>query len=730
MHENQKWHLNPQQKEAVEHGEGPLLVLAGAGSGKTRAITYRIAHLILHRGIPAKGILAVTFTNKAAGEMKDRLSTILGLKARELWLGTFHSLGLHILRRDGHHIGIDPDFIVYDDDDQLQLVKLAMLELGINERSFNPRGILFHIDQAKNRGSLPKEYKNDPFMEVVALVYELYQKRLRQNKALDFGDLLISPIRLFRERADILEWYQTRFSHILVDEYQDTNRSQYLLINHLAARHRNLCVVGDPDQSIYRWRGADITNILDFEKDYPDCKVVRMEQNYRSTRNILGAANSLIEKSIGRREKILWTDNTDGEPVTYFMARDEHDESAIVTRQIRDMVEKGRPYRDFAIFYRTNVQSRVFEEGFMRNGIPYTIVGGLRFYDRREIKDCLAYLRVLSNPSDSLSLLRIINCPPRGIGKATLDKVSSIAGKEGISLYDAFKVALTSGIIPGEKGLGFISLIERYRGLIGKTTLYELSKGLLEESGYIRMWEEETEEGWVRVENIHELVSAIKEFEEIRRLKAENEDKATILKDFLDRVALITDIDTYEDKHNRVTLMTLHSAKGLEFPVVFIVGMEEELLPHKRSMSGEGYDGLEEERRLFYVGMTRAMERLFLVGAIERTIYGQPRLQTPSRFIEEIDEGFLEGCKSPSMIHLRVPTMETIRYTREEAQVEDLSLENRWYIGMRVRHPSFGIGVIRTKEGEGDSAKLTVTFPGIGEKRLLVRFAGLIPLDS
>lgn len=662
--------LNPQQKEAVEHGEGPLLILAGAGSGKTRAIIYRITHLVLHRGVPAKGILAVTFTNKAAGEMRKRLSAILGLKARDLWLGTFHSLGLRILRRDGHHIGIDPDFIVYDDDDQLAMVKLAMSELGIDERSFNPRAILFHIDQVKNRGILPKGYKNDPFMEVVALVYELYQKRLRQNRALDFGDLLTEPIRLFREREDILEWYQTRFSHILVDEYQDTNRSQYLLINHLAGRHRNLCVVGDPDQSIYGWRGADITNILDFEKDYPDCKVIRMEQNYRSTRNILGAANSLIEKNIGRKEKTLWTDNTDGEPVTYFMARDEHDESAIVTRQIRDMVEKGRRYRDFAIFYRTNAQSRVFEEGFMRNGILYTIVGGLRFYDRKEIKDCLAYLRVLSNPSDSLSLLRIINCPPRGIGKSTLNKVSSIAGKEGISLYDAFKVALTGGVIPSEKGLGFISLIERYRGLIGKTTLYELSKGLLEESGYIRMWEEEkTEEAEARVENIHELVSAIREFEEGRELKAEGGDKDATLKDFLDRVALITDIDTYEEKHNRVTLMTLHSAKGLEFPVVFIVGMEEGLLPHTRSLNGEGYNGLEEERRLCYVGMTRAMERLFLVGAIERTIYGQPRLQTPSRFIGEIDKGFLETCKSRPMIR---PTVEAIRYTREETQVEPL----------------------------------------------------------
>lgn len=661
--------LNPQQKEAVEHGEGPLLILAGAGSGKTRAITYRITHLVLHRGIPAQGILAVTFTNKAAGEMRERLSAILGLKARDLWLGTFHSLGLRILRRDGHHIGIDPDFIVYDDDDQLAMVKLAMSELGIDERSFNPRAILFHIDQAKNRGILPKGYKNDPFMEVVALVYELYQKRLRQNRVLDFGDLLTEPIRLFRERADILEWYQTRFSHILVDEYQDTNRSQYLLIKHLAGRHRNLCVVGDPDQSIYGWRGADITNILDFEKDYPDCKVIRMEQNYRSTRNILGAANSLIEKNIGRKEKTLWTDNTDGEPVTYFMARDEHDESAIVTRQIRDMVEKGRRYRDFAIFYRTNAQSRVFEEGFMRNGILYTIVGGLRFYDRKEIKDCLAYLRVLSNPSDSLSLLRIINCPPRGIGKSTLGKVSSIAGKEGISLYDAFKVALTGGVIPSEKGLGFISLIERYRGLIGKTTLYELSKGLLEESGYIRMWEEEeTEEAEARVENIHELVSAIREFEEGRGLGAKGGDKDVTLKDFLDRVALITDIDTYEDKHNRVTLMTLHSAKGLEFPVVFIVGMEEGLLPHKRSLNGEGYNELEEERRLCYVGMTRAMERLFLVGAIERTIYGQLRLQTPSRFIEEIDEGFLETYKSRSMIR---PTVEAIRYTREGTQVEE-----------------------------------------------------------
>ncbi|MBI5286494.1 MAG: UvrD-helicase domain-containing protein [Deltaproteobacteria bacterium] len=626
--------FNPQQQEAIEYEGGPLLILAGAGSGKTSVLTHRIAHLVTKRKVPPHNILAVTFTNKAAGEMRERLERILGPRAKDLWLGTFHSLGLRILRNVGYRIGLDPNFIVYDEDDQLALVKLCMSELSIDEKTFNPRAILHHIDQAKNSGISPKEYRaniTDIFREAVALVYELYQKRLRDNNALDFGDLILEPLRLFREAPSVLKEYQTRFCHILVDEYQDTNRTQYLLINYLAARHKDLCVVGDPDQSIYGWRGADINNILDFERDYPDANVIRLEENYRSTKNILRAANSLIEKNIERKEKTLWTNNPDGEPVSFFMARDEHAEAHIVTGQIKEMVfQEGRSYREFAIFYRTNAQSRVFEEYFLQHGIPYTIVGGLRFYDRKEIKDSLAYLRVLSNPGDSLSLFRIINIPPRGMGKSTLGKVSSIAGEENIPLFDALKVVFDRGVIPRTKGGDFVALIERYKGLIGSMPLHKLARGLLEDSGYIRMWEDEgTEEGESRVENIHELISAIKEFETTR--------EDITLRDFLDQVALISDIDTYEDKHNRVTLMTLHSAKGLEFLVVFIVGIEEGLFPHTRSLNGERFDELEEERRLCYVGMTRAMERLFLLSAMERTIYGYTRTQTPSRFLKEIE---------------------------------------------------------------------------------------------
>src|SRR4030067_1058404 len=420
--------LNPRQIDAVTRTDGPILILAGAGSGKTRVLTHRIAYLIKEKGIPPQNILAVTFTNKASGEMRERLEKILGPLAENIWLGTFHSIGLRILRKDGYHIGIDPNFIVYDDDDQLSIVKLCMSELNINEKSFNPRAILSHINQAKNEVLSVNDYAMDAddfFRRRVSQVYKLYQEKLRQNKTLDFGDLICEPIRLFREAPQVLEKYQKRFRYILVDEYQDTNRAQYILINLLASMHKNLCVVGDEDQSIYGWRGADIRNILEFEKDYPDVKIIRLEQNYRSTKNILSAANSVVEKNIKRIGKTLWTENLDGELVDYQMARDEHYEASLLFEKVEDLRRKNSlSYKDFAIFYRTNAQSRIFEEHFIRSGMPYHIVGGLKFYERKEIKDAVAYLKVVANPSDSLSLMRIINTPPRGIGKATIDKVS------------------------------------------------------------------------------------------------------------------------------------------------------------------------------------------------------------------------------------------------------------------------------------------------------------------
>ncbi|OGP09308.1 MAG: ATP-dependent DNA helicase PcrA [Deltaproteobacteria bacterium GWA2_43_19] len=747
-------HLNPRQIDAVTRTDGPILILAGAGSGKTRVLTYRMAYLITEKGISPYNILSVTFTNKAAGEMKERLEKILGPKAKDLWLGTFHSTGLRILRKDGHNLGIDPNFIVYDDDDQLALVKLCMAELNINDKSFNPRAILSHINQAKNEVLSANDYAmsaDDFFRQRVAAVYKLYQEKLRQNKTLDFGDLICEPIRLFREAPQVLEKYQKRFKYILVDEYQDTNRAQYELINLLSAIHKNLCVVGDEDQSIYGWRGADIRNILEFEKDYPNVEIIRLEQNYRSTKNILAAANSVVQKNTKRIGKTLWTENTDGEMVTYQMARDEHHEASLVYNKVEEMIRRvresesqrvkeresqreGLSYKDFAIFYRTNAQSRIFEEHFIRSGMPYNIVGGLRFYERKEIKDTIAYLKVIANPSDSLSLMRIINTPPRGIGKTTVDRAAAFGAEQNIPLVDAFKLAIERGILPPHKGHNFITMIQRFHASLLPTPnsqlrtlpIHELAKKLLEESGYIKMWEDEkTEEADNRIENLHELISAIRDFEKSR----EN----VSLADFLDHVALISDIDTFEDKHNRITLMTLHSAKGLEFPVVFMVGMEEGLFPHSRSVNGDSEDELEEERRLCYVGMTRAMKKLFLLGARERTIYGESRFQGQSRFIDEIDLNYLKiiGPKGNDKNHNTPEEPQTFA-SEEPKVVYDYDIHtagNMWQVGMKVKHPSFGIGVIKAKEGSGENTKLTVLFHGLGSKKLALKYASIIPIN-
>ncbi|OGQ76304.1 MAG: ATP-dependent DNA helicase PcrA [Deltaproteobacteria bacterium RIFOXYA2_FULL_42_10] len=721
-------HLNPQQADAVGKTDGPILILAGAGSGKTKVLTYRMAYLLKEKGISPFNILAVTFTNKAAGEMKERLEKILGPKAKDLWLGTFHSTGLRILRKDGQYIGIDPNFIVYDDDDQLALVKLCMSELNISDKSFSPRAILSHINQAKNEALSVNDYAasvDDFFRQRVAAVYKLYQGKLKQNKTLDFGDLICEPIRLFQQAQPVLEKYQKRFRYILVDEYQDTNRAQYILISMLSAVHKNLCVVGDEDQSIYGWRGADIRNILEFEKDYPDVEIIRLEQNYRSTKNILAAANSVVERNIKRIGKTLWTENPDGALVTYQMARDEHHEASLLFEKVEDLRRKNSlSYKDFAIFYRTNAQSRIFEEHFIRSGMPYHIVGGLKFYERKEIKDAVAYLKVVANPSDSLSLMRIINTPPRGIGKATIDKVSSFGAGQDIALFDAFKLAMGKGLIPRNKDQGFIAVIEKFNGLSDKLSIHELAKMLLEESGYIKMWEDEkTEEAEARIENLHELISAMRDFEKGR-------EKAT-LADFLDHVALISDIDTFEDEHNRVTLMTLHSAKGLEFPVVFMVGMEEGLFPHSRSINADDENELEEERRLCYVGMTRAMRKLFLFGARERTIYGESRFQGQSRFIDEIDPNYLEIISPNHSTSLgtdfkSVPKWEQGGLNEPRIVYDDFHDNNPWKIGIKIKHPSFGIGIIKAKEGAGEDAKLTIIFPGSGQKKLIAKYISLV----
>jgi DNA helicase-2/ATP-dependent DNA helicase PcrA len=731
--------LNPMQNEATTFDKGPLLILAGAGSGKTRVLTTRIAYLVLKRGISPERILAVTFTNKAAGEMRERLAQLMGEEAKKLWLGTFHSLGLRILRREGHLLGLGPELTVYNDEDQLALVKDSMSGVSMSEKAFSPRAVLSRITQAKNDNVGPEDYlarSGDFLSERVASVYSLYQKRLKEMGALDFGDLICEPIRLFKTHPHLLRAYSDRFLHILVDEYQDTNGSQYMLMNLLASSHRNICAVGDPDQSIYAWRGADLTNILEFERDWPDATVLRLEQNYRSTKTILSAANSVINNNKKRIEKTLWTDNHKGQLVRFEETRDEHHEAGLVGERLKELLNEvpSLSYRDFAVFYRTNAQSRVFEERFLREGIPYTIVGGFRFYDRREIRDALAYLRIVTNPADSLSLKRIINTPPRRIGKNTFENVSALSKELNMTLFKAFREAISRGMLKksGAEALfeAFDSFKAESRRAMDRTVpLHELALRLLEDSGYMGMWVEEgTEEALERVENLHELISAIRDFEKAS-------ESTPSISDFLDQVSLITDIDTYEDKANRVTIMTLHAAKGLEFPVVFIVGMEDGLFPHSRSTGTR--DELEEERRLCYVGMTRAMERLFLHSARTRTLFGELRFQTRSRFIEEIDPAFLERVELESQkpydkdekeVYIdRERSLTEPYYTMDESQLDPFT-DDPWRIGLKVRHPSFGLGVIKQREGVGEETKLTVKFKEAGHKKIIVKYASLVPV--
>jgi DNA helicase-2/ATP-dependent DNA helicase PcrA len=724
--------LNPTQMEAVTFGDGPLLILAGAGSGKTRVLTARIAYLVQKLGIAPESILAVTFTNKAAGEMRERLAHLIGPSSRSLWLGTFHSLGLRLLRRESRVLGLQSDLTVYNDDDQLSLIKQVMADLKLNEKTTPPKAMLARINQAKNENVGPAEYAklvDDFIAERVSKVYSLYQKKLREMGCLDFGDLICEPINLMRQHPGVLERYKRHFQYLLVDEYQDTNKAQYTLTGMLASGSRNLLAVGDPDQSIYAWRGADISNILDFEKDYPDATVLRLEQNYRSTAHILAAANSVIERNAKRLKKTLWTENHKGKPLVHEEARDEYDEARAVVRKLRSRLsERSLSYKDCAVFYRTNAQSRVFEELLIREGIPYTIVGGVRFYDRMEIKDALAYLRIISNPNDSISLQRIVNKPPRGIGKATMDRVLSISNDLSIPLLEAFREAQDRNLLAKTRVRDFIEAYDSFRVHMGKMALHELALRLLEDAGYMMMWQEEnTEEATERVENLFEFISAIKDFE------AANPGAA--LSDFLDSVALISDIDNYEEKSDRLTLMTLHSAKGLEFKSVFLVGMEEGLFPHSRS--ADDPEQLEEERRLCYVGMTRAREELYLFSAKARNIYGEARYQVRSRFIDEVDPEHIElANEEPKIIRKTVFTApDEVHYIPEGGQHDIDPSEAQgdgaqpWRVGMKVTHPSFGVGIIRERSGAGPDLKVTVNFKDAGVKKLAIKYAGLTPLS-
>ncbi len=724
--------LNPVQREAAKQAEGSLLIFAGAGSGKTRVLTYRIAYLILEKGVLPERILAVTFTNKAAGEMRERVDRLLG-ESQGVWISTFHSACSRILRGHIDRLGFNRNFVIYDEKDQEQAIKTCMKELEIDQLAFHPKAIQAEIDRAKNHGISHEDFTPDPFnvlQKRVALVYQAYQKLLKGNNALDFGDLLLFTDKLFKEFPEVLERYQDRLLYVLVDEFQDTNFIQYRFIQDLVRKHGNICVVGDDDQSIYRWRGAEITNILNFEKDFPGTTVIKLEQNYRSTKRILEAAGQVVRQNRERREKVLWTENEEGDPIVYFTAKDEQEEAGFIVQEIQDHPE--RKYSDFAAFYRTNAQSRAIEEELVRVRIPYAVVAGVRFYERKEVKDIIAYLRAIANPTDDLSLKRIIQSPPRGIGPKTIEKMEGWARKGGLTLYEAFREA-GGGISEAmrHRVSEFVDLMESLREEAKTAGLRDLIVLVLARTGYLDwLGRESTEEAISRRENVEELVSVVAQFEE----DAPNGDKT--LTGFLDRVSLVSDVDDYDDKSNRVSVMTLHCAKGLEFPVVFLVGMEDGLFPHQRR--GEGAEDLEEERRLCYVGMTRAKERLYLTNAERRRVFGSERYNFPSRFIEEIPQELLirrmgEGAMSfhgTEEIHggthldYSDSQIEGVWTELGESHGEDLEA------GTWVRHPKFGRGVVKSREGRGEDLKVWVYFPSVGTKKLKVKRAGLEVMKS
>lgn len=733
--------LNKEQSEAVLHVNGPLLILAGAGSGKTRVLTHRIARLIYEENVHPASILAITFTNKAAREMKDRVEKLVGVMSESIWISTFHSTCIRILRRDIDKVGFDRSFVIFDTADQQTVIKDCLKELNLNDKNFPPKSMLEAIGRAKDEliepGTYTKMHAADFRMSKVAQIYELYQKKLRQNNALDFDDIIMMTIKLFLDNPPVLEFYHRKFRYVLVDEYQDTNTAQYSLISLFAQDSRNLCVVGDDDQSIYGWRGANIRNILDFEKEFRDCKVIKLEQNYRSTQTILDAANHVIKNNTGRKDKKLWTENDQGNKIQCYQADNEHDEAMFITNEIRKITrDEEKSYKDFAILYRINAQSRVLEEMLMREGIPYRIVGGQKFYDRKEIKDIIAYLRLIQNPVDNISLKRIINVPKRGIGNATVDAAEELANQRSCSI---FAIVSSAAEIPALQRAAaklevFSSMIAKFRALKEHMKLSELIEEVIKSTGILKELEEEkTVESESRIENIKEFISVALEFE------AQSE--AQGLEDFMSHVSLVSDIDNVKEGSDNIILMTLHSAKGLEFPVVFMVGMEEGVFPGYRSMSDE--NELEEERRLCYVGITRAREQLYMTNTFYRTLFGNTTYNRASRFLQEIPDHLVEGLdkredkgnqQAAPKKNVQeygggktISQLQTFRMTPAASteQVRKPASNKMYNVGDTVEHKKFGKGVITKVEKENDDFKLEIHFKGAGMKRLMAAFAGL-----
>lgn len=730
--------LNPQQRQAVEALGGPVLVLAGPGSGKTRVLTYRVAYLVRVCGVRPQSIMAVTFTNKAAREMRERLVHLLGEEqVRRLTVGTFHAICARFLRVEASHLGLDPQFVIYDEDDQLGLVRQAMREIGLDEKQYSPASILYEIGRAKDELLDPEAYAEGVasyWQEIAARVYRVYQRKLQENRALDFDDLLMQTVRLFEECPEVLQRYQRRFQHVLVDEYQDTNHAQYVLVRHLSGGYRNLFVVGDEEQAIYAWRGATLRNILEFERDFPESRVFLLEQNYRSTQRILWAAGSVIAG--GRKRpyrKNLWTENPEGAPISIREAYDERDEAQQVADEITRLLEEGYRPGDIAVMYRTNAQSRAFEEVFLRYGLRYRLVGGTRFYQRREVRDILAYLRLLLNPYDSVSLLRIINIPPREIGPRTVEAWQAWAVAEGRPMYDLLEELggpddplpekLPVNPRAGRALRAFRDLLDDLIRKAAHLPLVELLDELLQRIEYRAYLLQDRELGQERWENVQELRTVAQEYSALPPGEG--------LAAFLEQTALIADIDEYDERSDAVTLITLHQAKGLEFPVVFIAGMEEGLLPHARSMGDE--EELEEERRLCYVGMTRAKERLYLFRAFKRTLFGNAEVRSPSRFLVPLlaeEAGRREEAKRTRPEHIRERPAAPATRLGKVAAPEPRSGGDTFTVGQRVRHPTFGEGVILAVEALGNDWELTVVFLTHGIKRLLAGYARLEKVEE
>lgn len=726
--------LNERQKEAVLATEGPVLVLAGAGSGKTTVLVNRIAYMISEKHIRPWNILAITFTNKAAREMKDRIERLLGDTAKDMWIGTFHSVCVRILRSCIDLLGYSRDFVIYDTADTKTVMKECLRELDIDEKSFPVRNVLSIISNAKNdlmdAATFENVYKSDYRMSIIAKIYYRYQTKLKKNNAVDFDDIILNTVKILSENPDVLSKYQDKFRYILVDEYQDTNNSQYLLINLLAQANRNLCVVGDDDQSIYKFRGANIGNILNFEDDYSDVQKITLDQNYRSTQNILDAANSVISNNKGRMGKSLWTSNGDGNRVYVYTGTNEYDEARYIARQIKKHFDEQGSFSDCAILYRTNAQSRVIEEMLMRESVPYKVLSGLRFYDRKEIKDIIAYLRVVYNPNDDVSLARIINEPKRKIGNATLEKARNIAREKETSLYDVishaddypeFKTAI-------KKLLSFSEIIQSLIKLKDTVTIEELTGRILNDTGYMpALVMEDTTESKTRIENLGEFISVITEFEK-------NEETGNTLGEFLENISLVSDIDGYDENEDSAVLMTIHSAKGLEFPIVFLSGLEEGLFPGMRSMESD--DDIEEERRLCYVAITRAKEQLYITKTISRTIHGKTMPTTASRFFKEIPVEYLEDkttlqpkvakvMQDLGVRNAAVPKKEIYMTKGFGSSVKSSGSTDysKFKAGDAVEHRTFGRGEILKATPCGNDCILEIQFESIGFKRLMAAFA-------